>query len=270
MKLILSRKGFDSGSGGNPSPVLPDGTMLSLPIPESLGELGGAVAYEDIAAGPWGTMASVAHQLGVADRVLARGAHLDPDLVADARPRRPGWCPSFGQAGAAAGHLANQGVGPGDLFVFWGLYRRTLAGEHGLMWDPASKPFHAVFGWMRIGAIFAPDQEPTPDWAYDHPHVVAPWRKNNALYVANSPADAGILPWAEQRRLTRADGPLSCWELPADCHPNNSGAELTYHKDLERWTLGQDTTLLSTVGRGQEFVVEATDSWTSWARTMLL
>lgn len=34
VKFILSRKGFDSGSGGRPSPILPDGTMLSRPIPE--------------------------------------------------------------------------------------------------------------------------------------------------------------------------------------------------------------------------------------------
>ena len=33
MKVILSRKGFDSQYGGMPSPILPDGTMLSLPIP---------------------------------------------------------------------------------------------------------------------------------------------------------------------------------------------------------------------------------------------
>ena len=33
MKLVLSRKGFDSSSGGCPSPILPDGQMLSLPIP---------------------------------------------------------------------------------------------------------------------------------------------------------------------------------------------------------------------------------------------
>ncbi len=32
-KLILSRKGFDSASGGCPSPIFPDGTMFSLPIP---------------------------------------------------------------------------------------------------------------------------------------------------------------------------------------------------------------------------------------------
>ena len=33
MKIILSRKGFDSANGGTASPVMPDGTLLSLPIP---------------------------------------------------------------------------------------------------------------------------------------------------------------------------------------------------------------------------------------------
>jgi hypothetical protein len=33
MKVILSRKGFDSEYGGIASPILPDGTLLSLPIP---------------------------------------------------------------------------------------------------------------------------------------------------------------------------------------------------------------------------------------------
>ena len=29
MKLIFSRKGFDSATGGKPSPIFPDGTMVS-------------------------------------------------------------------------------------------------------------------------------------------------------------------------------------------------------------------------------------------------
>ena len=33
MKIILSRKGFDSSYGGYPSPILPDGSLVSLPIP---------------------------------------------------------------------------------------------------------------------------------------------------------------------------------------------------------------------------------------------
>ena len=31
MKIILSRKGFDSANGGGPSPIFPDGRLLSLP-----------------------------------------------------------------------------------------------------------------------------------------------------------------------------------------------------------------------------------------------
>ena len=35
MKVILSRKGFDSSNGGCPSPIMPDGTLLSMPIPSN-------------------------------------------------------------------------------------------------------------------------------------------------------------------------------------------------------------------------------------------
>ena len=34
MKIILSRKGFDSSAGKQASPIMPDGTLLSLPIPD--------------------------------------------------------------------------------------------------------------------------------------------------------------------------------------------------------------------------------------------
>ena len=37
MKIILSRKGFDSSSGKQPNPIMPDGTLLSLPIPDEAG-----------------------------------------------------------------------------------------------------------------------------------------------------------------------------------------------------------------------------------------
>ena len=35
MKIILSRKGFDSAHGGYPSPILLDGKLISLPIPSN-------------------------------------------------------------------------------------------------------------------------------------------------------------------------------------------------------------------------------------------
>ena len=34
MKIILSRKGFGASYGGKLSPIFPDGTLYSLPIPD--------------------------------------------------------------------------------------------------------------------------------------------------------------------------------------------------------------------------------------------
>ena len=48
MKVILSRKGFDSSYGGCASPILPDGTMLSMPIP---GGEASNLKFEDIKYG---------------------------------------------------------------------------------------------------------------------------------------------------------------------------------------------------------------------------
>jgi hypothetical protein len=46
MKIILSRKGFDSAYGGYPSPILPSGEMVSLPIPSD-----DAIRYSDLKIG---------------------------------------------------------------------------------------------------------------------------------------------------------------------------------------------------------------------------
>ena len=43
--VVLSRKGFDGGTGYIPSPILDDGTIVSLPIPDAAG----TVTYGDLA-----------------------------------------------------------------------------------------------------------------------------------------------------------------------------------------------------------------------------
>ena len=77
-KLILSRKGFDSGSGGCPSPIFPDGTMLSLPIPSSDEE-----AFEDLQHGDV-DIASVVSGITNGRMSGLNLVHLDPDLNFDA------------------------------------------------------------------------------------------------------------------------------------------------------------------------------------------
>lgn len=280
MKLILSRKGFDSTSGGQPSPILPDGSMVSIPIPEPRSEIRTGVPYDQIPGTPWGRLADVCAQLGVAPEVVERGAHVDPDLEAGPRLRPTGWRAAFGQAGAAEAHLRNQGVRPGDLFVFFGLFRRTLELDGSLRWDPASRPEHVVFGWLSVGEVVP---MASPRWPSmlathgDHPHVTHPYGPTNTVYLAADacaldPAMAGAgtrRAWSPARRLTAPGASPTSWRLPIGCHPDRSGQALSFHPDPSRWTIDGDHTLLRSVGRGQEFVVEATHAWRDWASSAL-
>jgi hypothetical protein len=124
MKLILSRKGFDSASGGQPSPIMPDGTLLSLPIPsEDRGNSFSTLYYKGM------SYLNIIDQLKTKNKFHGNEqCHLDPDLRQELRDREEGWRASFGQMEAPLTHLRNQGVGVGDLFVI-GKFAPTKNGK---------------------------------------------------------------------------------------------------------------------------------------------
>ena len=121
MKIILSRKGFDSAWGGCPSPVLPDGTMLSMPIPTNEDN---SIHYEDIRFQD-SSYLDIWKQLRPRQQKFPSYCHLDPDLRRDVRMAPGNWRAAFGQVDASQSHLAYQGVGVGDLFLFFGWFRET-------------------------------------------------------------------------------------------------------------------------------------------------
>ncbi len=106
-RLILSRKGFDSKYGGCPSPIFPDGTMYSLPIPGGYDD--DVIRYQDLHHGNI-NIGRVVENLTGGRHKAGEFPHFDPDVLPNAIPRRDGWRGLFGQAGAAEGHLENQGV----------------------------------------------------------------------------------------------------------------------------------------------------------------
>src|ERR1017187_993569 len=90
MKIILSRKGIDSGalSGKMASPILPCGCLCSIPIPYRCG-----ISYSDA---HFGTRSFQQIIRELKPRWSNRLAHLDPDLRRDAVTSRPsGWRPAF-------------------------------------------------------------------------------------------------------------------------------------------------------------------------------
>lgn len=253
LKLILSRKGFDSTAGGCPSPIL-DGRPLSLPIP-----------YRDRSPTRFGDLADPLPQL-VTD--LTRGrlgpgdlCHLDPDInPAALGTRPPGWRGAFGQVGAAQEHLRRQGVAPGDLFLFWGLFRPVERRAGAYVY--AGRPVHAAFGWLQVGTLWREAEDPPLAAAQPalarHPHGQPGWPANNSVYIASdsltfAPGLPGSGLFARPLILTAEDAPSpSLWQVPPWLHPHNGGPGLTYHPPA-RWL---DGNRLRCAPRGQEFVAD--------------
>lgn len=278
MRLVFSRKGFDSSarrpgrpdaSGGVPSPIFPDGSLVSLPIPSprdrrTYGEL----VYRGRPLAPV-VEALTGGRVGAGD-----GLHLDPDLRADAVPRPAGWRPAYGQNGAAQAHLDNQGVGAGDLFLFFGWFRAVAETAEGLAYVRGEPDLHVIFGWLQVGEVHRPTRQrgTTPAWAAGHPHVVgADVREdNNALYVAaprlSLPGLDGAWPGggvfgrvSPGLILTAPGRSRSIWRLPGWFHPAGRASALSCHARAGAWTAAGEHVLLRSSGRGQEFVLDCGD-----------
>lgn len=260
MKIILSRKGFDSSAGGCPSPILPDGQLLSLPIPDAQSP----TRYADLGL-PSGLLEDLTHR-----RIkLNHGAHLDPDINPQTLSRKRHWRALFGQFGAAQSHLRNQGVGPGDLFLFFGLFRNVEYAAEGWRWSDAP-PRHILWGWLQVDEIWPVLSEFTlPLWARTHPHANRRDLSGNTLYVArhtlNLPDDstdrtgAGVFrKVAPALQLTAPTArTVSQWRLPRWFFPSQSKPPLSYHQRPERWRQKPRWCELQAAARGQEFVLDS-------------
>ena len=266
MKLILSRKGFDSQSGGCPSPIFPNGTLYSLPIPHDPSE----ITYADLWHGDT-NIGEVVEDLTRKCVKRDHDAHLDPDINHVAYPRQEGWQPLFGQSGAAQGHLDNQGVQIGDLFLFFGLFQKIEKTSGGWCFVKDAPKQHILWGWLQIGKICKVDELAKDElpWSRYHPHRHRSRDRDstNTLYVASrrlnlgtgamAPGAGCFLESHEPLVLTNPSGSgVTDWRLPRCFYPDNGKSPLTYHPKLDRWRYDDRYTYLQSVGRGQEFVLD--------------
>ena len=273
-KLILSRKGFDSGSGGCPSPIFPDGTMFSLPIPSRDHEQFNDLQHGDVDIA--GVVAGITNgRINGRDRI-----HLDPDLNFDTyrhRKNRAAWQQWRGmldQTGIAQGHLDKQGVGDGDIFLFFGLYRRVEEAAQGWRFIRGAPEFHVLWGWLQVGQKHRVADIGPNDllWARHHPHLSGGYRGDqNTVCAASLKLDLGskndqrgttgwgVFPKFDRRLvLTDPNGTgVSQWRLPRWFYPDGNKPPLTYHGNVpERWRRDTDHAYLCSIGRGQEFVLD--------------
>jgi hypothetical protein len=257
MKVIFSRKGFDSSAGGVPRPLVDD-RPISLPIPTRMPT---PTRFRDLPNGISELVADLTRGRVAADRPC----HLDPDIDASSLVRLPGWRGALGQVSAAQSHLSNNGVDRGDVFLFWGLYRPVVRGRGG-GWTYAGTAEHRLFGWLQVDEVLAVGEDPSSalrgyPWLSSHPHLATGWPANNTVYVARErlalPGRALSLPgFGVLSRGCRLTAPSlaqpSLWAVPPWLDPLRGGTGLTYHP-AGRWN---PNGTLRSAARGQEFVAD--------------
>ena len=266
MKVILSRKGFDSSFGGCPSPILPDGTLLSLPIPSDDRD-----SYSDLNC----------HGVNYAELLqqLRPGkeysyCHVDPDLRPGLRADPvEGWKPAFGQTGAAQGVLSNAGVEKGDLFLFFGWFRQTEHGPDGYHFVRKSRDFfrcadlHVIYGYLQIGELVTDPEEIAKYCWHPHASKACLGNKANALYL---PAEHlswnpekngyGTLDFCADRVLTMENKQRGTWAAKPFLMP-----EHVYGKRKNSAT-GDG---LYYAGIWQELVLEESEGLLAWAKSLI-
>jgi Nucleotide modification associated domain 3 len=281
MKIILSRKGFDSSSGGVPNPILPDGTLLPLPIPDSRS----SILYHDLHSEPLvsydSSYSSLIEDLTKMRITRQQGAHLDPDLCRSHYARTHQWKPVFGQRGSALGHLKKQDVGIGDLFLFFGLFREVEFVDRQWCFVKTSRPRHIFWGWMQVEEVLlatqASDHYP---WIIYHPHCQPEACDTDLLYLSSlaktsgvhDSLGAGVFPSLKDNQvLSDPDRQQpSAWRLPCWFYPNQR-MPLSFHAKPDRWSDDKDYCRLQSVARGQEFVLD-TDQYPQalpWAQQLI-
>lgn len=265
--IILSRKGFDSEYGKIPSPIFPDGTLFSFPIP-STNDLH---TYGDLYCASAGKNVATLLEDLTGKSFKKLNCHLDPDLNKNTITRPDGWRALFGQCSAAQKHLQNNGVGINDIFMFFGRFRPVEKIKGKWQFIKGTQDKHLIFGYLQIGKIINLYKgEETLPWMSYHPHVINNSNKysNNTVYLPSDNLSlltnlegAGLLNYAPKRILTKDGFSISRWNLPKDVFETE---EISYHS-AKSWK----DEYFQSVAKGQEFVVTASNQVLDWTINIL-
>lgn len=227
MKIILSRKGFDGKAGGIASPIMPDGALLSMPIPSIDGVAYSDLQYKNV------SYSKILEDLGY--KGCTGNCHVDPDIRTNIRTNViDGWEPAFGQIDTAQGYLYNAGVQKDDLFLFFGWFRRVELSNGKYKYVSKSKRdfylgncMQVIFAYLQIGEIITnPSLIEKYIW-HPHAHKSRISNSTNALYIPreklsfnNKLSGYGTLDFDKKRVLTKEGHTPGIWNELQFLMPN--------------------------------------------------
>ena len=260
-RLILSRKGFDKSAGGSASPILRDGRIFSMPIPQSSPS---PTKYLDL---NFDGISGTELLTETTSSVLPTDyCHFDPLLNEEIG--------IFGQASSSQTELKNRGVGPGDLFLFFGWFKDFYN---------KGEDLHHLFGWLQIDRIVDGSDDIKKyleEVSMEHPHGYGDVSRytNNTIYVGKKYLEVkkdknislkghGLFRNSHQdlilteRNMTRAR-----WKLPKHYFSNSKNLFLNRLKWQE-----EENCRIFCNGRGQEFILNANENpkIIAWATNLI-
>jgi len=214
-RIILSRKGFDSASGGGFSPFDPQtGRYILLPIPDGKIDqyIGNPKKFEEIvikqnylpgidATNLKELINSNVLRLGnkVKENITKNYAHFDPWL---------GVCPwlaensnhqlgVFGQEGNAQAQLNNKEVGKGSLFLFFSRFKPIKLGDNNcekmiitdIIPEQLNRGLYFIYGWLKVKEVIHHYKDIVDtNIKLSHPHATEKYfeeHKCNTLFIAD-------------------------------------------------------------------------------------
>ncbi|MBS3991848.1 MAG: hypothetical protein KGZ51_07215 [Erysipelothrix sp.] len=255
--LILSRKGLDSSNSNKPSLVWENGALVSLPIPSN-----DTTRYADLKYLDW-SYERIITDLKILPKSTELRCHCDPDIYAENKKDTiKDWKACFGQHDIAQLHLEGRKVKEGDIFLFFGWFKKTQIIDGQLRYVKGSPDQHVIYGYLEIGEIIKKPE--IVKKYYWHPHAQENFigkDNHNALYIASEflldtkLPGFGTFKYSPDLVLTKEGYSRSKWELPKVI----SGDKLSYHNESSK----KDDYFQSAC-IGQEFVIEAGDDIKSW------
>ncbi len=251
MKIVFSRKGFDSSNGGKPSFIFPDGSLFSVPIPTKNDKL----TFGDLQFSYAGDSAhKILNQVTNGLHNENGICHHDPMEI----QHNDGKNLVLGQFGSPDGELRNGGIDKGDIFLFFGWFKHInkINGRWQYLRD--SKNIQLIWSYMEVGSIHRINNMSDvkrkelfkqKSFLNEHPHVQRPnFEKNNSLYVSQQHE---MFDYDEKRCLTdiKEYETMSKWRLPSFF---NQPSSFTRFKNF---ILEGDDVIMKYRGVGQEFIL---------------
>lgn len=278
LKIILSRKGLDSGVSDLSNLLLTDkngnSNLIMIPIPDCEEKY----TYNDLKFSKnQKILDAVKQYLGKSKKInLHSKCHVDPNLINYFDDKE--FLGTLGQVGQAQSHIENKKIGIGDIFIFFGVFLSGNINDKNELVIRKNNLKHIIFGYLQIGEIIYPNKlslierekfEKKYSWLKKQPH----WTRykdepNNCIYIArktctfdHSIKGFGVFNYNKKLVLTREnDSAVTHWNLPREL----INLEISYH-NKNSYKSGY----FQSASRGQEFIIEENKRAEFWAKKLI-